>query len=71
MAKKITEFIAEQNTEVASVQGYIPAELRKRVLDQIKADKRAGIKTTWNTLIESVCLMYLAERKSETKEKVK
>lgn len=67
MAKKITDFIEDNQTQFAAIQAYIPADLRHSVVAQIKADKRHGIKITWDTLIESACRAYLAERKGQSK----
>lgn len=62
-AQKVTEFIEEEQGEEASaVQGFIPKELRQKVLEQFKADRRAGIKVTWSTFIKSACKAYLLER---------
>lgn len=60
-----TEFFGgDAEAEKAPVQGYVDADLRKQVIDQMKLDKKAGIKITWDKLLEGGLKAYLAERKN-------
>lgn len=59
---KVTDFLPE-DTETAAVQGYVPKQLRSDVIDQMAADKKAGIKIGWNELLEASLKAYLSERK--------
>ena len=61
---KITEFIdkLKADPEMAVVQGHVPTELRTKVIEQMKADKAAGIKITWDLLLEASLRSYLSER---------
>ncbi|CAB4150047.1 hypothetical protein UFOVP558_65 [uncultured Caudovirales phage] len=61
--KKITDFLKpEPPKETAPVQGYVPRSLRDDVLKQMKTDKDAGTKITWDSFLEAACRAYLAER---------
>lgn len=61
--KKITDFIEQEEFEEMSlVQAYIPADLRQRVVVQMKRDREAGFKMTWDKFLEAACLSYLSDR---------
>ncbi len=64
MASKITDFIKskEKEPELASIQGYVPRPLRRRVLEQMQKDREVGFEINWNSFVEAACLSYLAER---------
>lgn len=65
-AKKITDILAKQTKKPERLlcQGYVPAELKLKVMNQMKVDKELGINTDWNCLIEAALLVYLSERES-------
>lgn len=62
--KKITEFLPPPPEEQALVQGHVTATLRQQVAEQMQRDKAAGIKTTWDNLLDASLRAYLAERES-------
>lgn len=72
MGTKLTDFLkTEKETETAPVQGYVPAELRKAVIEQMAEDKKNGEKIGWNQLLEAGLRTYLAERKAKSVSKTK
>lgn len=61
--KRITDFIEQEEFEEMSlVQAYIPADLRTKVVEQMKLDRKAGFKMTWDKFMEAACLAYLSDR---------
>lgn len=64
MSTKMTDFLKmdEGKPAKAAVQGYVEPELRAQVLEQMKADKKAGIKITWDEFLTAACKAYLSER---------
>lgn len=61
-AKKMTDFLNQQEQPTASIQGFVPTDLKQRVLDQFKLDKKEGKKITWDIFLEAACQAYLSER---------
>lgn len=65
MAKITDQLKKELKGDCSAVQGYVPTTLRDDVIAQMKADKRNGIKTTWDNLLEACLRVYLGERQSK------
>ena len=62
---KVTDFLPKPDEETkVPVQGYVPYDLRQEVIEQMQKDKKAGIKVTWDNLLEACLKSYLSERKS-------
>lgn len=63
MRKIRDRFPCKENKKIefVAVQGYVPSELRRAVLDKMKQEKSDGGKITWDVLLEACLRQYVDE----------